>query len=141
MEQKNIHSTSVVVEDLGIMIIGGSGSGKSDLALRLIDSGATLISDDITICKKKSGFLYLEAHQRTKGLLEVRELGIMTVPFIDNIKLSLVVELTDKDLKRYSGNVTCSILGVKVPKMKILGKESSAVAKIKIKLNQIRDYA
>ena len=65
----------------------------------------------------------------------------MTVPFIDNIKLSLVVELTDKDLKRYSGNVTCSILGVKVPKMKILGKESSAVAKIKIKLNQIRDYA
>ena len=51
MEQKNIHSTSVVVEDLGIMIIGGSGSGKSDLDLRLIDSGATLISDDITICK------------------------------------------------------------------------------------------
>ena len=33
------------------MIIGKSGSGKSDLALRLIDSGAMLISDDVTICK------------------------------------------------------------------------------------------
>ena len=53
MKSKNFHSTSVVIEDCGIMIIGCTGCGKSDLALRLIDSGATLISDDVTICKKK----------------------------------------------------------------------------------------
>ena len=52
MTAKKFHSTSVVIEDLGILIRGKSGSGKSDLALRLIDSGATLISDDLTICKK-----------------------------------------------------------------------------------------
>ena len=53
MLSKEIHSTSVVMDDNGILITGDSGSGKSDLALRLIDNGATLISDDITICKKK----------------------------------------------------------------------------------------
>ena len=40
------HATSVAIQDSGIMILGSSGSGKSDLALRLIDAGATLISDD-----------------------------------------------------------------------------------------------
>ena len=74
MKFKNFHSTSIVVEDLGIMIIGKSGSGKSDLALRLIDSGAMLISDDVTICKKSSDFI-LKFY--VKGLLEVREIGIM----------------------------------------------------------------
>ena len=49
MKSKTVHSTSVVIEDSGVLIIGKSGSGKSDLALRLIDSGAMLISDDITI--------------------------------------------------------------------------------------------
>ena len=59
MQSRTIHSTSVVIEDSGVLIVGDSGSGKSDLALRLIDSGATLISDDITICKKmKNQFFY-----------------------------------------------------------------------------------
>ena len=101
MKFKNFHSTSIVVEDLGIMIPRPS-SGKSDLALRLIDSGAMLISDDVTICKKSGDFLYLNSHEATRGLLEVREIGIMTVPYIDNIRLALIVELTDitqKDLQ------------------------------------------
>ena len=54
MEIKRVHSSAIVLEDNGILIIGDSGSGKSDLALRLIDSGATLISDDVTICEKKN---------------------------------------------------------------------------------------
>ena len=65
----------------------------------------------------------------------------MTVPYIDNIKLALIVELTDIDLKRSPGEISCKILGIRVPKIKLLGRESSAVAKIKIKLNQIRNYA
>ena len=47
MNLKRIHSTSVVIDDNGVLILGDSGSGKSDLALRLIDNGATLISHDI----------------------------------------------------------------------------------------------
>ena len=140
MTAKRIHSTSVVIEDLGLLIRGQSGSGKSDLALRLIDSGATLISDDLTICKKIGDYLYLYPHSKTKGLLEVREIGIMTVPYVENIKLTLVVELVEEEFERIPGMMSCSILGMKFPKIKIFGKSSSAVAKIKIKLNQIRNY-
>ena len=140
MTAKKFHSTSVVIEDLGILIRGQSGSGKSDLALRLIDSGATLISDDLTICKKSGDYLYLYPHPKTQGLLEVRELGIMTVPYVENVRLFLVVELVEEEFERMPGMMSCSILGVKFPKIKIFGKSSSAVAKIKIKLNQIRSY-
>ena len=140
MTTKQFHSTSVVIEDLGILIKGQSGIGKSDLALRLIDSGATLISDDLTICKKIDDYLYLYPHSETKGLLEVREIGIMTVPYVENIKLTLVVELVEEKLERIPRMMSCNILGVKFPKIKIFGKSSSAVAKIKIKLNQIRSY-
>lgn len=140
MTAKKFHSTSVVIEDLGILIRGQSGSGKSDLALRLIDSGATLISDDLTICKKIGDYLYLYPHSKTKGLLEVREIGIMTVPYVENIKLTLVVELVEEEFERIPRVTNCSILGLKLPKIKMYGKGSSAVAKIKIKLNQIRSY-
>ena len=141
MIANKFHSTSVVIEDLGILIRGKSGSGKSDLALRLIDSGATLVSDDLTICKKIGDYLYLYSHPKTKGLLEVRELGIMTVPYVENVRLFLVVELVEEEFERMPGMMSCSILGIKLPKIKIFGKNSSAVAKIKIKLNQIRSYA
>ena len=140
MIAKQFHSTSVVIEDLGVLIRGKSGIGKSDLALRLIDSGATLISDDVTICKKIGDYLYLFSHYDTRGLLEVREIGIMTVPYVENIKLNLVVELVEKKFERIPRVMNCSILGLKFPKIKIFGKSSSAVAKIKIKLNQIRSY-
>ena len=138
MTAKKFHSTSVVIEDLWVLIRGKSGIGKSDLALRLIDSGATLISDDLTICKKIDDYLYLYPHSETKGLLEVREIGIMTVPYVENIKLTLVVELVEEQFERIPRVMSCNILGIKFPKIKIFGKSSSAVAKIKIKLNQIR---
>ena len=123
MTAKKFHSTSVVIEDFGILIKGQSGSGKSDLALRLIDSGATLISDDLTICKKIGDYLYLYPHSKTKGLLEVREIGIMTVPYVENIKLNLVVELVEKKFERIPRVMNCSILGLKFPKIKIFGKQ------------------
>ena len=140
MIAKQFHSTSVVIEDLGVLIRGKSGIGKSDLALRLIASGATLISDDLTICKKIGDYLYLYPHSETKGLLEVRDIGIMTVPYVENIKLTLVVELVEEQFERIPRIMSRNILGMKFPKIKIFGKSSSAVAKIKIKLNQIRSY-
>ena len=122
------------------MIVGDSGSGKSDLALRLIDSGATLISDDITICKKNEKSIFLSPLQ-TKGLLEVREIGIMTVPYIDNIKLLLIVELVEDEVERLPSKTFGKFMNVKIPKIKIYGKNSSSVAKIKLKLNEIKNNA
>ena len=139
MNLKRIHSTSVVIDDNGVLILGDSGSGKSDLALRLIDSGATLISDDISICRKNSNNIYLYCPPEIKGLLEVREIGIITVPFVERIKLRLVVNLKRNNNERFPKDSFFRILGIKIPIINIEGKNSSAVAKIKVKLNEIRE--
>ena len=139
MNLKRIHSTSVVIDDNGVLILGDSGSGKSDLALRLIDNGATLISDDISICRKNSNNIYLYCPPEIKGLLEVREIGIITVPFVEKIKLRLVVNLKSNNNERFPKESSFRILGIKIPIINIEGKNSSAVAKIKVKLNEIRE--
>ena len=139
MELKRVHSSAIVLEDNGILIIGDSGSGKSDLALRLIDSGATLISDDITICEKKKNLIYLSAPLETRGLLEVREVGIITVPFVEGIILRMIVKLEAGGLERIPQKNNYKIFGQKIPMLTINGKNSSSVVKVKVKLNEIQD--
>ena len=139
MSLKRIHSSSIVIDDNGVLILGDSGSGKSDLALRLIDNGATLISDDVSICKKNLNNIYLYCPPEIKGLLEVREIGIITVPFVERIKLKLVVNLKSKNNERFPEDIYFKILGIKIPLIHIDGKNSSAVAKIKVKLNEISE--
>ena len=96
---QRLHATSVAIEDNGVAIFGESGLSKSDLALRLIDSGATLISDDITLFSKLDKNIDLYSIEKTKGLLEVREIGLITVPYIEAVKLRLVVKLKSLILK------------------------------------------
>ena len=139
MSIKRLHATSVAMEDNGVAIFGDPGSGKSDLALRLIDSGATLISDDITVFSKLEKNINLFGIENTKGLLEVREVGIITVPYVEGIKLKLVVRLTDKVIERIPKKNQINLLGLKFPKLEINGKNSSSVAKIKVKLNEINE--
>jgi serine kinase of HPr protein (carbohydrate metabolism regulator) len=139
MSIKRLHATSVAIEDNGVAIFGDPGSGKSDLALRLIDSGATLISDDITVFSKSEKNINLFGIENTKGLLEVREVGIITVPYVEGIKLKLVVRLTDKVIERIPKKNQINLLGLKFPKLEINGKNSSSVAKVKVKLNEINE--
>jgi serine kinase of HPr protein (carbohydrate metabolism regulator) len=139
MSIKRLHATSVAIEDNGVAIFGDPGSGKSDLALRLIDSGATLISDDVTVFSKLEKKINLFGIENTKGLLEVREVGIITVPYVEGIKLKLVVRLTDKVIERIPKKNQINLLGLKFPKLEINGKNSSSVAKIKVKLNEINE--
>ena len=139
MSIKRLHATSVAIEDNGVAIFGDSGSGKSDLALRLIDSGATLISDDITVFSKSEKTINLFGVENTKGLLEVREIGIITVPYIEGIRLKLVVRLTDKETERIPKKNQTNLLGLKFPKLEINGKNPSSVVKVKVKLNEINE--
>jgi serine kinase of HPr protein (carbohydrate metabolism regulator) len=139
MSIKRLHATSVAIEDNGVAIFGDPGSGKSDLALRLIDSGATLISDDITVFSKLEKNINLFGIENTKGLLEVREVGIITVPYVEGIKLKLVVRLTDTVIERIPKKNQINLLGLKFPKLEINGKNSSSVAKVKVKLNEINE--
>jgi hypothetical protein len=93
MSEANIHASCVALGTRGILLLGPSGSGKSDLALRLIDDGARLVADDRTILFASKGKLQARAPASIKGLLEVRGLGIIELPVRPMVKIALVVRL------------------------------------------------
>ena len=86
----------------------------------MIDSGATLISDDITLFSKLDKNIDLYSIEKTKGLLEVREIGLITVPYIEAVKLRLVVKLKESNLERVLVNKQESILGIKFLKLRLM---------------------
>ena len=99
----NIHATCVRLggagaafrapPNAGILLLGKSGAGKSDVALRLIAAGATLVADDRTELFVSRGKLYARAPRRIAGLMEVRGVGILKLPYAPRVRIALVVEL------------------------------------------------
>jgi HPr kinase/phosphorylase len=93
MDEVNIHASCVAIGRQGVLLLGKSGSGKSDLALRLIDRGAMLVADDRTILCLVNGALHARAPATIKGLLEVRGLGIVRFPVRAQVRIALAVRL------------------------------------------------
>src|SRR3981189_3410655 len=99
MSEANIHASCVAIGARGVLLLGASGTGKSDLALRLIDEGAKLVADDRTILFTAKGMLHARAPASIKGLLEIRGLGIVELPVRTRVKIALVVRLGREDAR------------------------------------------
>jgi hypothetical protein len=97
MSEVNIHASCVALGAQGVLLLGPSGSGKSDLALRLIDDGAKgnarLVADDRTLLFVKGGALHAKAPAAIRGLLEIRGVGIVKLPVRAHVRIALVVRL------------------------------------------------
>jgi HPr kinase/phosphorylase len=86
---RQVHGSCVSRDGDGVLLIGSSGSGKSDLALRLLSRGFSLVADDrVDIADGIAA-----PPSALAGLLEVRGLGIFRLPYIASARLALVVEL------------------------------------------------
>ncbi|MDE3114229.1 MAG: aldolase [Pseudomonadota bacterium] len=81
-------------EDAGVLILGASGSGKSDLMLRLIAAGADLVADDRAELTVENGALLAAPPPALAGLIEVRGLGIIALPHCQRARVTLVADLT-----------------------------------------------
>ncbi|MBU6442881.1 MAG: HPr kinase/phosphatase C-terminal domain-containing protein [Alphaproteobacteria bacterium] len=81
-------------EEAGVLVLGKSGSGKSDLMLRLMAAGAELVADDRTDLTAKYGRLSAAPPPALAGLMEVRGLGVLALPHCPCTPVTLVVELT-----------------------------------------------
>lgn len=131
-----VHATCVAIDGLGILLRGPSGSGKSDLALRLIDEGAQLVSDDYTMLETRGGHLIATAPESIKGMLEVRGLGILPVPAKPRVVIGLIVDLvTDAPIERLPEPDAVTIDGtgaLPIPRVRIAPLEASAAAKVRL---------
>jgi serine kinase of HPr protein (carbohydrate metabolism regulator) len=130
---ERIRGTCVAVDGRGVLLRGPSGGGKSDLALRLIDGGARLVSDDYTDIDNRQGRLFASAPPEIRGMLEVRGLGVLRVASELPVGLNVVIDLAaTADTPRMPASHQLEILGVFVPIFKIAPFEASAAAKVRL---------
>ena len=129
----NIHASCVSIKQKGILILGDSGSGKSDLCLRLImEFGAKLVADDRVDLKTEKNTVIASAPKILKGLLEVRGVGIIKLPTKTKTQIDLVVSLVNKqeDVERMPECEFFEFNAIKISKIKLFAKEASAPAKV-----------
>ena len=86
-------ATCVSIKGRAMLIEGAPGSGKSSLALALLDRGAALIGDDGVTLKERGGKLYASPPPGTAGLIEVRNLGLLPWPTVSDVRVALVLRL------------------------------------------------
>ena len=142
-----VHGTCLVIGGCGVLILGASGSGKSDLALRLIDQPgrgtgpetmtARLVSDDQVVITRRGERLLATPPARLAGLIEVRGIGILAADYATEAEVALIVRLADaRGIERLpaEGGPQAVLLGVAVPEIAIDAASASAPARIRVGL-------
>jgi len=126
----NLHGTAVSIAGAGILITGASGTGKSDLALRLIDRGALLVSDDRVVMHQNA---VMTAPDALAGKMEIRHIGIMTFPNVSAV-LKLIVDLDTEPDRLPLTPMTRCLSGTQFPVIALCSGESSAPIKVELAL-------
>lgn len=128
-----VHGTTVALDGAGVLIRGPSGSGKSDLALRLIDAGARLVADDQTELWRRGEAVLARSPATIAGQIEVRGIGILSLPHLDEVPLRLVVDLIAPDaVERLPEPRFCEYLQCSIPLLAIAPFEISAALKLRL---------
>ena len=131
---ERLHASTVAIDGRAVMITGKSGSGKSDLALRLIDRGAALISDDYTLVQRVGAQLFASPPETIRGKMEVRGVGVITKPALENIPVGLIVDLDLPAIRFPDPMEMRLIVGILVPAISLVGFEASTPIKIELAL-------
>ncbi len=137
-----IHATCVAIGGAGVLIRGPSGSGKSDLALRLIDEGARLVADDYCEATIHQGALLVAAPPGIAGKLEVRGVGIVELDHVGEVRVALAVDLRSAtEIPRLPDTAVIMIQGVTVPWIELDAAAASAPAKVRAALKMCQATA
>src|SRR5688572_30651124 len=137
LSSENLHASCVASDGRAVLIGGPSGLGQSDLALRLLDRGFTLASDDRTIVRKDGTRLVASAPETIKGKLETRGVGIVEMPSVQDVPLALVVELRSDVQRTPDDSRERLILGVGVPLISVDAMTASAASKVAVALDRL----
>lgn len=136
---KLLHATCVKFEGRGILLLGKSGAGKSDLALRLIDAGGVLIGDDyVNISAARDGKLKAESVDTIAGMIEVRGVGLVRMTYEKEVLLSIALDLVRESEKidRLGQTQSYEIEGQALPLVPFKPFEASAIAKLRVLLKE-----
>ena len=137
LSSETVHASCVALDGRAVLITGASGSGKSDLSLRLIDRGFTLVSDDQTIVRKAGTRLIATAPPTIAGKLEIRGVGIVDMPTVADVPVALLVELTSEIQRLPDDSRQRPVVGVPVPLVSVDAMSASAASKVALALDRL----
>lgn len=137
LSSETLHASCVAIGGRAVLIEGRSGAGKSDLALRLIDRGATLVSDDYTLVRRVDGRLVAAPPATIRGRIEVRGLGIVEMAHLEEAPVALVVTIEASPERLPLVPQARSIAGVAVASAAVAALEPSAPIKVELALARI----
>ena len=135
MSVETIHASCVAIGGRGVLIAGPSGSGKSDLALRLLDRGAALVSDDYTSLTQERGRLIASAPERIAGRIEVRGVGLVELENLASAPVCLLVDLAAPPERMPEPSLR-TVAGCEVPAVALAALEPSAPLKLEMALHR-----
>lgn len=123
----------------GALIEGPSGTGKSDLAVRMIGTGFRLVADDRVLVWTSGGRLFGKAPTAISGLLEARGVGVIPATPLEFCEISLVVKCQSKAsaVERMPDSAPVKILNVSVPQIELWPFEAAGPAKLRRALEHL----
>lgn len=137
------NGTAVACDGKAVLILGEPGSGKSSLALRLIDHGAELIADDLVELTREGNRIMAvfptDAPPDLKGRIEARGIGIVAVPAVDSsVELALVVHATPPErVPRMPETEYSQWLDIDIPCLHLTLTEAATPTKVRLALGAI----
>lgn len=134
-----LHGTAVDIDGCAVLFVGLSGSGKSDLALRLIDRGATLIGDDAVKLHSGIDTLFIRASGSSENRIEVRGVGIFDMESKPECPLRLLVELGADGERLPASWPLRDLNGWSLPVLRLDAFAASAPIKVELAVKSLVD--
>ena len=134
LSSETVHASCVAIGGRAVLIGGRSGQGKSDLALRLIDRGAALVSDDYTLLRRQDGRLLAVAPPTIAGKIELRGVGILEYPAVRDVPVALFVDLDLETTRLPDDGDKRMVAAVAIPLIGLNAQEPSAPIKVEAAL-------
>lgn len=128
-------STCIAIGGRGVLIEGLSGTGKSSLALELIDRGAELVGDDSVLLTTAGGVLFAHPHPNTRGLIEVRNLGVLSFSCLEEVPVALLVTLDPQAPRFIEAPEATEIAGIALPHIRLWPKSGPLALKTELALS------
>jgi HPr kinase/phosphorylase len=132
-----MHASCVAIQNKAVLILGESGSGKSDLALRLIDRGAVLVADDQVVLRADNHQLFASPPEKISGMIEARGIGLLKLPYLSSIPVVFAVQLVSREqVERMPEPAFFDCLGIRLPLHSLYAFDESTACKIRLLLSQ-----
>ncbi|WP_171236146.1 HPr kinase/phosphorylase [Ruegeria sp. HKCCA6837] len=130
-----VHASCVSVEQRGVLIIGASGAGKSELALQLMAYGADLVADDRVILQMHDEQIVASAVPHIRNLIEARYIGLLRAEAKEPVPIDYVVDLDQSEPQRLPEQFTVQVLRQTVPLLRGAGVPNLAAALMQLLKN------